>query len=409
MKQKIYRYFVDNYKWVEKLLIGMLKIPSVSGKEQAVQDYIFKELSKIGAICKNIPASDKILSHTEYSDPVKNLTYEGRSNLWVEVPGKGKKTIVLNSHMDVVPPAPNQVDPYLPYYNSGGYLCARGACDAKGQIAAMALLIKAAVEMGPLENRIIGHIVIEEEIGGNGTLAILEACPGFHADALINMEPTNLRLHTSIRGAVWFDIQFAGTAGHAGSVTNTQSAIDKAIAAIELLKRYHAELYEKSKNYGLFKGVQSSMPLTIGEFHAGEWPSMVPGSARISGVIGILPNVTKWQVMEDIKRLFDREENHWIRDGMQIHFPYRHNGVELPTDHPLALSMMDAMAQCGLNTAPQAMTASTDAVYYHEMGIPSLAFGPGKLSDAHSAHECISINDVVKAAEVLYRYACKEC
>lgn len=400
----IHAYFESQRAWTEQLLTGLLEIPSESGDEQLAQDYLFDQLEKTGAACTRIPASDSILTHAEYSNPVKGLTYAGRSNLWVEARGKGKKTIAFNSHVDVVPPSPGQVDPYRPHYDEEGYLCARGACDAKGQIAAMSLVIKAACDLGPLDNSIVGHMVFEEEFGGNGTLAILEACPNFHADALINMEPTDLRLLTSIRGAVWFDIRFTGTAGHAGSAGNTQSALDKAIAAVALLKQYHAALYERSKDYGLFRGVPNPMPLNIGELHAGVWPSMVPGSARISGLTGILPNRTKRQVMDEITELFNRPENRWIADGMAISFPYRHNAVELPVNHPVARGMQDAMALCGLENTPQAMTASTDAIYYQERGIPALAFGPGKLSDAHSCHERVHIDDVIKAAEVLYRY-----
>ena len=388
-----------------ELLTGLLKIKSESGAEQEAVAYMHEALKRAGADTELVPIPCDIIADAEYSDPVKGLDYTNRYNLCAQKTGTGGKTIAINSHLDVVPPSPGQTDPYHPRLDEDGYIYARGACDAKGQIAAMALVLKAACELPKLKNSIVCHMVAEEELGGNGTLALLRAKPDFTADALINMEPTDLALFTSIRGAVWFDMTFTGEAGHAGSAANTVSAMDKAIAAIALLKDYHARLYERSKDYGLFKGLNNPMPLTIGEFQSGVWPSMVPGSARITGLTGILPNTTKAEVMKELHELFEKPENSWIGRGMSIHFPYRHNAVELPTGHPFARGMMDAMAKCALDPQPRAMTASTDAIFYQERGIPSLAFGPGKLADAHSRHERIAVEDIIKAAEAIYLFA----
>ncbi|MDR3335768.1 MAG: M20/M25/M40 family metallo-hydrolase, partial [Treponema sp.] len=271
------------------------------------------------------------------------------------------------------------------------------------------LALKAAKELGA-KNTLLAHIVLEEEFGGNGTLALLETKYGKGpvADALVNLEPTNLALKSSVRGAVWFDMVFHGIAGHAGSAGSTDSAIYKAIAAVDLLRSYHAELYENSKDFGRFREVKNPMPLTIGMFHAGVWPSMVPNEARIRGIIGLLPNKTKREVMDDITELFRTPETRRIGDGMEIRFDYRHNGFELPDGHFLNTAMEKAMTECGLDPKPCAMTASTDAIFYVERGIPAVVFGPGLLEDAHSVHEKIRFDDVVKAAEALYLLACDE-
>jgi acetylornithine deacetylase len=225
------------------------------------------------------------------------------------------------------------------------------------------------------------------------------------ADALVNLEPTNLVLKASVRGAVWFDMVFHGIAGHAGSAGSTDSAVYKAIAAVDSLRTYHAALYEKSKDFGRFKDVKNPMPLTVGMFQAGVWPSMVPNKARIRGVLGFLPNKTKVEVMDEIRGLFRTSDTHWIADGMEINFDYRHNGFELPDEHFLNVSMAKAMTECGLDPKPCAMTASTDAIFYVERGIPAVVFGPGLLEDAHSVREKIRLEDVLKAAEALYMLA----
>ncbi len=404
--KSIHEYFMQQKEWLTDLLSGMVNIPSESGYETEVFDYMAEEMKKVGVDCELRPIDNSIKEHPNYSYPIRDLDYTGRSNLIMKVDSKNPgKVISLNSHLDVVPPSPGQEDPYKARVDENGLLWGRGSCDAKGQAAAIALLMKAAKDLGTESNSLVGHIVVEEEIGGNGTLAILKDEPDFTADAMINMEPTDLKISPSIRGAVWFDMTFPGVAGHAGSSKNTSSATDKAIGAVALLKQYHKDLLERSRDYGLFVGIENPMPLTIGMFQAGVWPSMVPGKARIAGVIGLLPNVTKDQVMQEIKDLFESDENRWISDGMTVDYVYHHNAVETAIDHPMTVGMQKACDACGSDSTLVPMTASTDAIFYQERGIPSLAFGPGRISDAHSCHEFVAVDDVIKAAEILYLFS----
>lgn len=402
-QEQIHAYFESQRDWTVRFLSELLSIPSESGSEAEAQRFLWKELEMLGIPCELQPIDNAIRSHPDYSFPIRDLDYTGRCNLVIRRPGSGKR-LALNTHVDVVPPSPGQERPYEPYLDGDGRIWARGACDAKGQAAAMALLFKAAQELPGPDNALVGHIVVEEELGGNGTVAALAADPDFRADALVNLEPTDLRLCPSIRGAVWFEMTFQGVAGHAGSSKNTRSATDKAIAAVDLLKEYHASLLARSRDYGLFAGMDNPMPLTIGLFQAGVWPAMVPGTARIAGVLGFLPNTTKEAVMEELHALFGQPEHQWISEGMAVEFPYRHNAVETPPAHWLPQGMAAACQSCGIDPAFTAMTASADGIYYQEHGIPALAFGPGSLGDAHSCHEHVAVGDVLKAAEVLYTF-----
>ena len=48
------------------------------------------------------------------------------------------------------------------------------------------------------------------------------------------------------------------------------------------------------------------------------------------------------------------------------------------------------------------MTASCDAWFYNNQArIPTVAFGPGSISHAHSAQEQIVLEDILTAASVL--------
>lgn len=402
---QIHSYFEAQRPWLTQFFSGLLSIPSESGSEAAAQQYLYTQLRQLGLQCELQPISNSLRSHEEYSFPVRDLDYTGRSNLILRQPGSGRH-MALNTHVDVVPPSPGQENPYTPRFDADGTVWARGACDAKGQVAAMALLFKAAAELPSCGNALTGHIVVEEEYGGNGTLAALLHEPDFTADVLLNLEPTDLRLSPSIRGAVWFDMTFPGVAGHAGSSKNTLSATDKAIAVIGLLKDYHKSLLARSRGCGLFAGMDNPMPLTIGLFQAGVWPAMVPGEARIAGVLGFLPNMTKDAVIAELHELLEKPENRWLSDGATIEFVYRHNAVQTPPEHEAVCQLRAACRACGADDTLAAMTASSDGIFYQERGIPAIAFGPGRISDAHSCHENVRLDDILRAAEILYTFYC---
>ena len=397
-------YLKSQKGWVETFLKEILSIPSQSGNEGDVQRCIYEKLKEWDVLCNLIPIDNSIKNDSEYSNPVKGLDYNDRPNLRVFKSGSGEKTVAINSHTDVVPPSIGQKNPFAPRIDTDGNIYARGACDAKGQIAAMALLLKTACEYKQLRPNILCHMVVEEELGGNGTLAMLRHEKAARPDVLINMEPTNLRLMTSIRGAIWFEMRFFGKSGHAGDATSTENAIFKAIQAVQVLKDFHARLLQESKDYGLFEGMDNPMPLTIGQFISGVWPSMVPSEAKITGVLGLLPNTTREEVIQGLKDELEKPENLWISKDMGLEFTYRHNAVELPVGHWFAQSMSKACEKSGLDQTPMAMTASTDAVFYNDLAIPSLAFGPGDIKFAHSSDEHININDILKATEVIFNF-----
>ena len=85
----------------------------------------------------------------------------------------GGGSLIVNTHLDVVPASSGQDRPFDGRVEDG-VVFGRGACDCKGQAAMFYLALAAIKEMGiELKGDLIGHLVIEEECGGNGTLAFV--------------------------------------------------------------------------------------------------------------------------------------------------------------------------------------------------------------------------------------------
>ena len=371
-------------------------------------EYAARRFDELGEV-ECVPLSNALRDDPDYSDPVPNLDYEGRSNLRFRLPGSGGgRTLLFNTHLDVVPPSQGQQRPFDPVVE-GTVVRGRGACDAKGQVAALFAALAAVKRSNtPLHGDVIAHLVVEEEVGGNGTLAM--ARRGERADACIVMEPTGMQILTSVRGAVWFRVVCTGRPGHSGRATETVSALKMAIQVVGILERYHARLLAASRGFPLFDPFPNPMPITFGKLNAGDWPATAPARAVVEGVLGLLPNKTRFQVMEEMRQAILEEGDPWLREHFALEFMYRHDSHVLDPAHALPRALESACAETGVATRISAMTASCDSWFYNnQLGIPSVVFGPGSLGFAHTNEEQIDMAEIDAAARVLARVITQWC
>jgi acetylornithine deacetylase len=392
----------------ERLLCELIRVPSVPGEEAKAVDCAAKWFAGVAEV-ERIPLSDELLKDEDYSNPVAGLHYDGRSNLRVRRAGAGTgKTLLFNTHLDVVPASEGQERPFDPE-PAEGVVRGRGACDAKGQVATIYTVLAALKELDArLAGNVVAHLVVEEEVGGNGTLAM--ARRGEQADGCIVMEPTDLRILSSVRGAVWFRVTCTGRPGHSGRAGDTVSALKMAIAIIDILERYHARLLAASQGIALFDRFPNPMPITFGKLQAGNWPAAAPALAVIEGVLGLLPNKTRFEVMDEMRQAILAETDEWTREHFKIEFMYRHDAHVLDPDHALPSGLAACCRETELAGEISAMTASCDSwLYNNTMGIPSVVFGPGSLSVAHSREEHIRMDDIGSAAVSLVAFAAKWC
>ncbi|MFH1569141.1 MAG: M20/M25/M40 family metallo-hydrolase, partial [Gemmatimonadota bacterium] len=345
----------------------------------------------------------------EYSFPLPDHTYADQPNLRLCKRGRGGgRSLIVNTHMDVVPPSLGQERPFAGRLVDG-IVHGRGACDCKGQIATLYLALAALGDLGvELAGDLTGHLVIEEECGGNGTLAFVRGPD--RADAALVLEPTELKILPSVRGAVWFSTTVHGRAGHSGQAGRTVSALKEAIRAIAILEGYHDRLLAASKGHPLYDAFANPMPITFGTLQAGDWPAMAPNRAVFQGVLGFLPTRAREQVMAEMRQAVRAEGGEWLPDHFEMEFIYRHDCNEVPVDHPLVHALEAAHGGAGRAAPVAAMPASCDAWFYTNLiGVPAVVMGAGSLGVAHSAQEQVPVAEVVAGAEILCRALAAWC
>lgn len=389
-------------------LCRLIAEPSLPGREQAAIAVAEAAFAGLGLEVQRVPLTNALREDEDYSSPVPGIEYDGRYNLRLRLAGaRPGRTLLLNSHIDTVPPSQGQTDPFVPRVEQG-VVHGRGACDAKGQVATIYLVFAVLRELGLPAGELLAHIVNEEECGGNGTLAMVRA--GERAGGCIVLEPTTNRIYSSVRGAVWFRVNCEGKAGHSGRAGETISALALARRAMDVLEKYHASLLAASRGLPLFDKYPNPMPITFGRCQAGDWPATAPARAVVEGVLGLLPNRTRYQVMDEMRAALRDSGDAQLQERVKLEFMYRHDSHVCDPAHPLVTGLLARCRSWDLPAEIDAMTASCDSWFYHnQLGIPTVVYGPGTLGFAHTNQEQIALADIAAAAGVLGDFAGEWC
>ncbi len=227
---------------VFELTRALIDIPSVTNEEKQVGLYL---LELLGALAARTGGN---VERMEVESERFNVLA-----LW------GEPRVTLSTHMDTVPPV-------LPSREDDQFIWGRGACDAKGIIAAM---IKAAEEL--LEEGVRGFallFVVGEERNSAGALAAARAGRG--SRWLINGEPTENKPALGSKGALRYEAQARGRMAHSAYPELGESAIEKLLdflTAIRSLKLPEDPLL-------------GAGTLNIGTIAGGRAPNVIPDEAR---------------------------------------------------------------------------------------------------------------------------------
>jgi len=162
----------------------------------------------------------------------------------------GEPRLLFSTHLDTVPP-------FLPPRLEGDTLFGRGACDAKGQMVAQWLALDRLLAEGRTGFAWLG--VAGEETDSLGAQEALVWADRFTGcKALINGEPTGLKLAAGQRGVENLQMVCNGRAAHGGSPELGHSAILDLMDWLEGLRRlplgHDPELGAEVWNLGTIQG-----------------------------------------------------------------------------------------------------------------------------------------------------------
>lgn len=405
--KKVKNSITDNRIRGTRLLQKLVQEASTRGQESGAQAVIIEKCRELG-LEMDIWELDResMAAHAAFCSD--RADFKGNPNAIGVLKGAGGgRSIILNGHIDVVPegnPVEWDRDAFSGHIECGK-LYGRGSTDMKGGTVSLLMAIEAIINSGVrLKGDVIFESVIEEESGGAGTLsAVLR---GYKADGAIIPEPTNLKIFPKQQGSMWFRVLVKGKAAHGGTRYEGVNAIEKGMLVIDRLKELEIERNVRVTDH-LFENIPIPIPINIGKFHSGDWPSSVPDLAIIEGRLGVAPDETKENArreLEDSVLSLASSDPWFCTNPPEIEwFGASWLPGDLDPKHELIHELTRNFYHVK-NRQPQieASPWATDGGILSKIGsIPTIVFGPGVTQVAHQANEYILLEDVFHCAEII--------
>ena len=406
-REKILHRIDEGRGAIIEFLQKLVSIPSVTGNEWEIQNVMAAKLNGMGLkVDMWEPDQEELKKHPAYV-PVEEK-YEKRPNVVGLYKGTGGgRSLLLNGHVDVIPPGPPASWQYGPYAAEihDNRLYGRGASDMKSGLAAMTMALDSLLGAGVrLKGDILLEYVMDEELSGNGTLACV--LKGYRADAGICCETSSLHVQPACIGRVWWEITVRGKPAGIQRRFEGVNAIEKGYEIVKAVSNLEA-IRINQLSHPLYPDKLSSLPCMVGMFQSGTFPSAFPDICTLKGSFATLPGEQTDKVKQDFVnhiRTFSSTDP-WLRDHPPEvkFFGYCGDAAEIAPDHPMVKTLSrNFESVTGRAPAVTGRQGAADIRYLIKYGnTPTVIFGPGPTEQMHANNEWVDVNDVIIATKTL--------
>lgn len=390
-----------------EFLRQMISIPSVTGDEAAVQEFVADYMRKIGLDVDMWETDwDELKKHPGYRPVARG--YENRPNIVATYKGSGGgRSLLLNGHTDVIPVGDGTGwtdDPWAANIRDGR-IYGRGSADMKSGVASHILAVEYLKQLGLTpKGDVYINVVIDEEVSGHGTLDTV--IRGYRADAGISGETSDLHVQPACIGRIWFEIAVQGKPAGVQKRYEGISGItlgNKVVAAVQQLEDERVA----TVTHPLYPVALDSLPCLIGSFQAGAYPSAFPDSAVLKGSIGTVPGEdhegVKQSLVDKIAEMAAKDP--WMKDHPPIvrFVGYDAEASEIPGDHPIVESLSRTYRDLtGQEPVISGRQGAADTRFLNKYAdTPTVIFGPGSTAVMHANDEYVSIDDFITSIKVM--------
>jgi acetylornithine deacetylase len=317
----------------------------------------------------------------------------GRPNVLGRVRGRDRSRIVLlESHLDTVEIDGMTASPFGAEIREGR-LYGRGACDAKGPLAAMMLALAALARDAPPPGDVMLAGVMDEEHRYRGVTALLERGEPFAA-AIVG-EPTDLDLIIAHKGCVRFTVTTHGRACHSSNPWEGDNAIMGMADLLAFIRR----AIEPEASAAVHPRVGPAT-VCVSLIQGGSAVNSVPATCTIYLDRRTLPGEEPLAVWAGYRDRIQAMAPGKITVGEPDLVDY---AMDTDPASPVVRALEGAVRGIGRPAAVRGVSYGSDASKLARAGISSVVFGPGSIRQAHSADEWIELRQVEEAAAILVR------
>ncbi len=317
----------------------------------------------------------------------------GRTNLIARLKGAGgRPALSMSAHFDTI-----GVDPRAWTRNAfageveGGRVYGRGSTDMKGGLAAMTM---AAVAIRRAGTQLRGDLVLHFTAAENSSLLGAKALvSGGHlrgVGALLNSEPSSMRLFVAEKGTVWIRATARGDTGHSAfrdgergdrgnAIVRLARFLDR-IHDLDLHAPPHRHLRPPTINPGLISGGLSA--------------SLTPPSAVCDIDVRLVPGLAPDLVLAAFEAAAGCDISLAILDSKPP--------VDTPDDHPFVQLCLAALRdETGYQGGPEGVPYYSDcAAIAPVLDLPMVIIGPGEVGHSGRPDEYCEIDKLAASVRV---------
>lgn len=317
--------------------------------------------------------------------------FPGRPNLLARLPGKGRRRLILEAHVDTVSIKGMTIPPFEPTVRAGR-MYGRGSVDDKAGLAAMLHAVASIREEGivpPCE--VLLAAVVDEEFSYRG---VVKLCEGLEADAAIVAEPTELRVVIASKGVLRLRFHTRGKAAHSAKPHLGHNAIVDMARLVLAFEEEHRRLSETTHP------LLGCPTLNVGVIQGGVQVNFVPDHCAVEIDRRLLPGESAANVVDGYRRLLGTLSEGYPGFDAQIEEPFLlvDEALNTPPDTAIVTVAQAVSRSLGLDPEVCGVPFGSDASKLSRAGIPTILFGPGSIDQAHSVDEFVELDQVTQAA-----------
>ena len=264
-------------------------------------------------------------------------------------------------------------------------------------LAAFARLVRDKPRGGA---NIIMACTVDEEYSALGVRQLVEC--GLKADMAVVAEPTGLDIVHAHKGAVRWYLKTTGRSCHSSAPEKGVNAIYRMGRLLVAVEQF-AEWLRTSRRDPLL----GPPTLSIGRIEGGTSVNTVPDYCQVEVDRRLIPGEDPLAASEELAT--------FCRQELQIEFPFEWTApwTSMPALRPQQSAELVARLGRAIDSVTgghkvQAVPYGTDASPLAAAGIPAVVFGPGDIARAHTCDEWVPLDELERASEILYRFACQE-
>ena len=345
------------------LLEHLVNIPSVTGNEAPIADWITQRLAAA--------SRGEVIRHW-------------LSVVW-RAPRKGRPLVVLAGHTDTVPPQGNATARRI-----GDRIMGVGTTDMKaGDAVMLALADSLALESLPFDLACVFYDAEEGPAERNGLKRVLNESPWLREASLaIILEPTDLAVEMGCNGILNVEVRVPGVSAHAARPWQGRNAVAEGAQWLVDITRYPVSAVD-------IQGLQYRETLSVTTLHAGIARNVIPAEMVVNLNHRFPPNRTTEEAIEKLRK--------HVPPAFQFDVVDQAAPGRVCLDDPIVQRFIQ-----GSRARVAGKQGWTDVARFTAAGIPAFNYGPGIPDLCHRADEYCPIENLGEVYDKLAAFLSRE-